>query len=77
MRIICFEKRLIKREEMQEMCIRVKREKGVLVSSMREMRVAQKGHFECLMNVEIAGKAIVSSMGIETGVCKEKLKERR
>lgn len=45
----------------------MKREDGVLLSSMRGMKGVWKGHCEDLMHEETPVKAIMSSMGMETG----------
>lgn len=47
-------------------CSRVKREHGILIGS-EQLKGIWKSYFECLMNEETDGKAVVSSMGTEAG----------
>ena len=50
--------------------VKNKREDVVCISS-REVKEIWKSHFECLTNEKTEKEAILSSMGMEAGVCRK------
>ena len=55
------------REDVGGVSLRIKREAGMLVSNKEEIKEVWKRHFEHLMNGDVEGEAIVTSMGMEAG----------